>query len=135
MNTEIFAVTRWVVALGVVINILVGFLWYGPLFGDRWMRAAKLTQEDLKMGPGLWIDSIVSSIISSYGIGIALNAVDPASLGGALLTALVLWLAFTASPAHNHLMFEGKPTSLFMINASHDLAVFLIMALLFFYLG
>lgn len=31
-------------------TLLVGFIWYGPLFGKAWMKETGLTEEDLKKG-------------------------------------------------------------------------------------
>jgi hypothetical protein len=31
-------------------TLLVGFVWYGPLFGKAWMKETGLTEEDLKKG-------------------------------------------------------------------------------------
>jgi hypothetical protein len=42
--------TKWLVVLGsALIPILVGFIWYNPkVFGNAWMQAAGLKEEDLK---------------------------------------------------------------------------------------
>jgi hypothetical protein len=43
-------VTNWLVVLGsAIIPILIGFIWYNPkVFGNAWMQAAGLKEEDLK---------------------------------------------------------------------------------------
>ena len=39
-------VTNWIVVLATgLIPLLVGFLWYGPLFGKTWMKVADMDEE------------------------------------------------------------------------------------------
>jgi hypothetical protein len=38
------------VFVSAITTLLVGFVWYGPLFGKAWMKETGLTEEDLKKG-------------------------------------------------------------------------------------
>jgi len=40
---------NWIAVLcSALVPLVVGFVWYGPLFGKAWMRASGLTEEQLK---------------------------------------------------------------------------------------
>ncbi len=42
-------IQNWIVVLASgLVPLVVGFLWYGPLFGKAWMKAADMDQEKMK---------------------------------------------------------------------------------------
>lgn len=42
-------VSNWMVVLATgLVPLIMGFLWYGPLFGKAWMKAADMDQEKMK---------------------------------------------------------------------------------------
>ena len=38
------------VGAATLVGFVIGFLWYGPLFGKVWMKEAGLTEEDVQNG-------------------------------------------------------------------------------------
>ena len=55
--------------VGVVVLFALGFTWYGPLFGEQWMKFVGLTMadaENMDGALGIWISNIVSSVSSMY---------------------------------------------------------------------
>jgi len=43
----------WPVLVGTAWSMLLGFLWYGPLFGKAWMKEVGLKSEDVKSSDAL----------------------------------------------------------------------------------
>lgn len=57
------------VLTGIVLQFVIGFLWYGPFFGDAWMNMVGLdlaTIEANPAGAGEWITNAVSAVASVY---------------------------------------------------------------------
>jgi hypothetical protein len=57
------------VLVGVILQFVIGFLWYGPLFGDPWMAAVGLDRATIDANPpgaGEWITNIFSAVVSMY---------------------------------------------------------------------
>ena len=55
------------VLAGIVLQFVLGFLWYGPLFGDPWMEMVGLdaaTVEANPPGAGIWISNVISAAAS-----------------------------------------------------------------------
>lgn len=55
--------------VGVVVMFVLGFVWYGPLFGEQWMEYVGLTladAENMEGMTGIWISNVVSSVLSVY---------------------------------------------------------------------
>ena len=39
---------NWIaVLIGAVVNMMIGAMWYGPLFGERWMEENGFTMEKI----------------------------------------------------------------------------------------
>ncbi len=43
-------VNWYAVIAATLVGFIIGFLWYGPLFGKAWMAEVGLTEEDIKKG-------------------------------------------------------------------------------------
>lgn len=57
------------VLAGVVLQFVLGFLWYGPLFGAPWMEMIGLDMATIEANPpgaGVWITNVVASVTAVY---------------------------------------------------------------------
>ena len=53
----------------IILQFVIGFIWYGPLFGEAWMELEGLdlaTIEANPAGAGEWITNIISSVAGIY---------------------------------------------------------------------
>lgn len=53
----------------VVLLTVLGFLWYGPLFGDPWMAMVGLDRASVEANPpgaGIWITNIIATVVPVY---------------------------------------------------------------------
>ena len=80
------------------------------------------------------IVTVVVSFVSAWVLAAATVVVWHAFGGSFLLTAVgtgaVLWAGFTAARFITHDAFEGRPTSLTVLNIAHELVTVLVMALI-----
>ena len=103
------------IALATVAGMIVGWLWFGPLFGRVWRRLTN----DPKPNPGVvYPITLVLTAVTAFVIAY----VAQPGLGAALLTAAVLWL-FVAARTLIVTLFEARPLKLWLIHSGHDLAV------------
>ena len=80
------------VLVGVVASQIIGFLWYGPLFGKQWLAGMGKTPEDMQDRSGLGA-AVSVGIISSVAAAVALAALlslssDPDMESGAMVGLL-----------------------------------------------
>lgn len=57
------------VLVAVVLQFVLGFLWYGALFGEPWMEMVGLdaaTAEANPPGAGVWISNVISAALSMF---------------------------------------------------------------------
>src|SRR5688572_15674164 len=108
-----------------VILFVIGFLWYGPLFGNLWLKLSKIPAADIakakKKGmKGMWKSMLlgfIGSFILTYvltGFLVLLGVTSP--IQGAMVGFWV-WLGFFAcTTLLNSVLWEGKPWSLYALN-------------------
>ena len=137
----VFNITWWILPVGVVVGFIVGMLWYGPIFGKQWMKAANMSEQQVSggMGAGLIVGTIVTSAILTYVIGVIVNVMRLLGSGTTYVFALiilgVIWIGFIGAIRWNHMSFEGQAKSLWPIHSFYDLIVIAIVATLFWFFG
>lgn len=128
------------VTLATVSTMVVGFIWYNPkVFGNYWMRVAKVNPGEAKNAVAPILITLVVSFISAWVLAgatfLAFEFYGGSYLANALLTALILWGGLTAARFITHDAFEGRPAGLTILNCAHELVTFMVMALIIGLLG
>lgn len=118
-----------------VLSFVLGFLWYGPLFGDAWMGMVGLDLETIEANPpgaGIWITNVISSIVPLYVLAWLYVKLDVQSgvRGAGIALLLTFAINFLARMTSN--MFAQAPYELAWITGGFDMAI---MAISGFILG
>ena len=116
-----------------VAAMIIGAIWYGPVFGKSWMNYMGKTEEDLKEGfnPGKTYglaflgQFIIASIFANLLVYLKVD-----SMGGALHTAFWTWLGFTFTTGFVSSLFEDKKFGHLLINTGYSLAAILAAAVI-----
>jgi hypothetical protein len=120
--------------LAVLANMVIGFLWYGPLFGKHWMKALGWTNKDLeKQKQGMWkvwvlvvmgetmTALVLHKLIESFPL-------TESSLLASTLLAVLLWLGFVFPILSLTVLFENRSKTVFWIGAAYQLVALIVMA-------
>lgn len=108
------------VFLAAVASMVVGFVWYGPLFGKAWSKlSGHKDMGDKKEMPKTYGILFVASMVAAYVLSM---------LGADLMTAFWVWLGFQATLLLHSVLFEGKSWNLYFLNAGHQLVSLLAMS-------
>lgn len=129
-------INYWAVLLATASSMVVGSIWYTPkVFGTRWARLAKVDMD--RPGATAVVPIVVTVVVSfvtawvlAGASSIAWHFYEGSYLLGALGTAVILWAGFTAARFITHDAFEGRPSSLTVLNIAHELVTVLVMALI-----
>jgi hypothetical protein len=120
-NLKINHLAVWIC---IVLMHAFGFLWYGPLFGEKWMVLVGMDQETMQqesMSAGIWILNSVAIIAPIYLLAWLLARMNITSgLQGALITFLITF-SFHHLPLMNANMFAGQPYGLAWITGGYSL--------------
>ena len=129
------------IAIAVVANFLLGFLWYTPLFGKAW---AKEMGFDLTQKPpaGTMMKGMILMVIGCFLMAYVFahniavwNPVtwgQPASemspMGTVFSAAIFTWLGFFVPQDLNRVAWEMKSWKLFFINTGYHLVALIVVA-------
>jgi hypothetical protein len=114
--------------------MVIGFMWYGPLFGKAWMKANKFTEKDMKKmkitPKAAMCFGTINSFVMAVLLALIFSALKSNSLVDGIIAGLVLWAGIAATTRVNSVIFEQRPLSLYIINAGYDLTTILAMGII-----
>jgi len=113
-----------VLAAGIA-NMAIGFLWYGPLFGKKWMALSGYTEEQMKnMNPGpLYGQSFVAALLTYFIL--ARFMAGTTTLMQGVETACLVWLGFVTTVQFTASLFSTRPKTLYFMDTGYQLASFI----------
>ena len=122
-----------------VANMVIGFLWYGPVFGKLWMTLSGMTQGELEgaKAKGMtknYVIAFIGSLVMSYVLAHALVfasayfAVSGVSAG--LTAGFWNWLGFIAPVTLGVVLWEGKTWKLYLLTNAYYLVSLLAMGVI-----
>lgn len=114
---------------------VVGFLWYGPLFGKPWsalmgFTPEKMTEAKKKGMTNAYIANFVAALVMAYVLSKSIAVRGMLDAGGAIWLAFWIWLGFIATVMLGSVLWEGKSAKLYWINAGYYLVILCVMALI-----
>ena len=113
-----------------VAAMILGFLWYGPLFGKKWlaesgMSAEKIEAMKAKSMNMTYVIMVVSTLIMSYVLSNALvfasTYLNASGVSAGLQAGFWNWLGFVAPVALGGVLWEGKSWTYWTITAGYYL--------------
>ena len=119
------------VLVAAIASMALGFLWYGPLFGNQWkklmgftdksMKAMKLTPMQAMAG------GFISTLVMSYILAHFIDYIQANTIADGAVAGIWIWLGFIATVQLGSVLWEGKPVKLYVINTLHYLAALVVM--------
>lgn len=126
------------VLLSTLASVILGSLWFGPLFGKQWMRLAGIQM------PGEITKTMKRSMMRSYAL-VALSSfimaavlahimfyitefTDVFGVDTAITTALWAWLGFVVPATLGSVLWEDKPWKYWFITAGFWLVALVVTA-------
>ena len=126
-------INMFAVFVSAVVSMVVGSLWYGPLFGKEWMRlegtAGKKTK-GAKKGSVMqsYALGFVSYLLMSYILGYFVDYSGAIAFVEGAILGVWIWAGFFATSMLGMVLWEGKPVRLYMIKSLYFLVVLSLMA-------
>ena len=91
------AALNWLAILVATVgSFVLGYLWYGPVFGKAWLAAQDKTADDIKPSPTPFIITFFTTLATCIAMAVILDMLEVSSLAGGALLGLVVGLAFIA---------------------------------------
>jgi len=122
---------NWIAFLiAVLLPMIVGSLWYGPIFGKIWMEMMNLTEEKIRedLNPAKsYGGSFIGSILTAYVFSLLVTYMGMGTLLGGLTVGFMAWVGFALPMGWQSVAWEDKGTGVFVLNQAYNLIVFLLM--------
>jgi hypothetical protein len=120
---------NWVaVVVAIVAFQVLGFLWYGALFGKMWLAGMGKTQEDISGGAGAAIvTGIISSAIAAVALALLLTLGDDPDVALGVTLGAIAGIGFIASSMVTTAAYEEKNQTVLWLGIGYQLVGMMIM--------
>lgn len=123
-----------------IIAMILGTLWYGPLFGKKWMAImgiktpekmdAAAKQAMFQSYSLMFIGSLVTAMVMAHTTIFAMAYTGATGWQAGLMSGFWNWFGFVAPITMGPQLWEKKPWSLWIINAGFYLVNLCIMGVI-----
>lgn len=109
-----------------LLSMAIGFVWYGPLFANAWMKEVGLTKKDIGKGPGPgYALTLAGALIESYVLAHFIDFAQADTIAEGMVTASWLWVGFVAYAIGVNYIFAMRTFKLWIIDTGYFLALLL----------
>jgi hypothetical protein len=127
------------VVVAAVVNMVLGFLWYGPVFGKQWMALSGFSQADKEKAKAkgmnkeytlMTVGSLVMAYVLSHSLVFASTYTETAGVAAGVMVGFWSWLGFVAPVTISSVLWDGKPWKLWFLNAGYYLVGLVVMGVI-----
>jgi len=135
---ETALVNYWAVFTGAILSMVLGAIWYGPLFRKKWMEIVGVDSADLearkKMQKSAGPLYGVQFLLTLFQVAVLAYLVADSQRHGGLERVLWVWAAFVIPTLAGAVMWTNETGKLkwarFLIQGGYQLVIFVVFGLL-----
>ncbi len=123
----------WIaILIATAVAMAVGAIWYGPLFGNRWLKLVGLKKKDTEQNwqkpmMAMLIMALVQAIVLTYLITFASSFYNQLDTGLGMLVGFIVWLGLVVPTIVGNNMFARRNNELNYIEAGNSLVTLVLM--------
>jgi uncharacterized protein YacL len=120
------------VVICAVVYWLLGGLWYGMVFSQRWMALENMTEAQARsMNPVLpYIITFILNLLIAFVLAQICSWRNANTAGRGAAIGVLLWVGIVAPITYTTYMYEMRPKELFAINEFYPLVGLCLMGLI-----
>lgn len=124
------------ILIAAVASMGIGALWYGPIFGTKWIALMGMTPEKMKAAQAkgmavqytlMMIGCVIMAFVMAHSIYFASGILQISGINAGLQGGFWNWLGFVVPVTLSSVLWEGKPWTLWFINVGYYLVSLLVM--------
>lgn len=134
-------INYWAVLVAAIASMVIGFLWYGVLFGKIWTRmmgwdpndTARMEAMKKEANKGYtlqFIGSLVMAYVLAHALVFASAYSNTTGFNAGLMVGFWNWLGFIAPVTLGSVLWEGKSWNLWVLNNGHNLLSLVVMGVI-----
>jgi len=109
------SINIWAVLVAAVVSMIIGSVWYGPVFGKQYMLAkgmdkwSKEKQDKMKKAmPVTFLAQFIANVIMFYAFAMIVSGLNQNSLIGGIKVGLLIWIGFILPLKLGEELWGGK---------------------------
>jgi len=115
-----------------IVGMVLGMLWYGPVFGKKWIALMGWTDEQMarmkEQGMAkAYILNFITTLVMTWVLAGFVSLAGAGTFAEGSVVGFWLWLGFVAMIMYGSVLWEGRKTQLYFLNISFWLVNFLIL--------
>ena len=108
----------------IVLLHILGFLWYGPIFGEPWMKMVGLNPATVEANPpsaGIWITNLIATVVPVYLLAILFQKMNISTLKTGAIWGFLIAFGFLHLTGMTSNMFADRPYALSWITGGYNM--------------
>ena len=125
--------------IGAVSNMVVGFLWYGPLLGKSWMKLVGISKAGVDSAKGkmpmIYGLTFLGALVEAHVLSYLINKMNIVSVVDGAWLGFWVGLGLVATTMLANYLYTNKPRNLYLIDMGYHLVALVLMGALITYLS
>ncbi len=127
----------WAVLVAAIAAMVIGSIWWGPLFGKMWMKengfdhmSDEQKAKAKKSMPAAYIQQLILSFIHAWVLAILINRTNASSIGAAVCLSLLVWVGFAFPEQYGKKLWGNSKWMMIFATLSGSLVTMVVMGLI-----
>jgi len=121
---------NWVaIVIAAIAQFIIGWVWYGPLFGKTWMSMMGMSQQSMSregMGKIMTLN-FIGSLVTAAVLSMLVGWMGAKTLGAGIAAGFWAWLGFVATVTLGGVLFAKMSWNLYILNNAYQLVSLAVM--------
>lgn len=138
MGTEPLTVNYGAIVVGAIASMIIGGVWYGPLFGRTWMKIIGVNpdsaEERKTMQKGVGLLYGIQFVLTLFQVLVLAHLIADTTRVGGIERSLWIWAAFVVPTLAGTIMWTSEKGGMkrlrFFIQGGYQLIVFVVYGVL-----
>jgi hypothetical protein len=123
-----FASINWLAVLGgTLLSMGLGALWYGPLFGQLWLKLIGKTADEIESEPTIFIKTAVAALVGMLALNLVVVSFGAVDFFSGVVAGAFIFVGLGATTTFVYTTFEGPSEKVWLLYAAYQLVVYLVM--------
>ncbi len=138
---ETLSINYLAIVVGAVLSMVIGSIWYGPLFGKKWMEIIGVSTLDSEVNKNMQKAYLpmygVQFVLTLFQVLVLAHLIADTKIVGGLERAIWIWAAFIIPTIAGAVMWTNESSKnkwdRFLIQGGYQLVLFIVFGLILQY--
>jgi len=121
---------NWVaIVIAAIAQFIIGWIWYGPLFGKTWMSMMGMSQQSMSregMRKTMTL-TFIGSLVTAAVLSMLVGWMGAKTLSAGIAAGFWAWLGFVATVTLGGVLFAKMSWNLYILNNAYQLVSLAVM--------